>query len=89
MFVFVDNGEIFRKCHHVRHASQVTLLSHNCLECCIVPSVQKILLFRIMGGGAGFKKIMILEIPLPELLQNIKICCCFAPFLKRKKVLEF
>ena len=40
-------------------------------------------------GGTGCKKIMILHIPLPELLQNIKICCCFAPFLKRKKVLEF
>ena len=86
MFVFVDNGEIFRKCHHVRHASQGTLLSHNCLECCIVPSVQKILLFRIGEGGAGFKKIMILDIPLPELLQNMLL---LRPFFEKKKVLEF
>ena len=39
--------------------------------------------------GARCKKIMILDIPLPELLQSIKICCCFAPILKRKKILEF
>ena len=35
-------------------------------------------------GGAGCKKIMILDIPLPELLQNIETCCCFAPILKKK-----
>ena len=40
--VCADNGEIFHNCHHERRA---TLLTHNCLECCIVPRIQEIFTF--------------------------------------------
>ena len=37
--VCADNGEIFHNCHHERRA---TLLTHNCLERCIVQSIREV-----------------------------------------------
>ena len=70
--MFVDNGEIFRKCHHVSMLAERPYSPITALNAALFRLFKRFYFLEFGGGGAGFKKIMILDIPLPNCCKILK-----------------